>query len=277
MGERLNRESKIGVSALLLVIDVGNTNIVVGVYREEVLEHHWRLRTLRDETEDEIGLHIKSLLADGGLRLDDIDDVIISSVVPPLMPAFERMCQRYFGQPPMIVSADLVPSLPILYDTPRDVGADRLVDAVAAIEEYGYPLIIVDLGTANTFSVIDEKGQYLGGVIMPGIQISTEALFQRAAKLPRIELVKPPSVIGQNTVHAMQSGMIFGSIGQVDGIIKRIREELPLPYRVVATGGISELVCSESEWIDVVDPLLTLKGLRHIWKMNSGNNREGEK
>ncbi len=253
---------------MILVLDVGNTNIVVGVYDGIVLRHHWRLRTVRDQTEDELGIHIKSLFSDVNLSPSVIDGVAISSVVPPLMPALERMAEQYFHLKPLVVSADIKTNLPIDYDSPKDVGADRIVNAVAAIAEYGAPLIIVDFGTATTFCVVDENGRYLGGLIAPGIHISTEALFQRAAKLPRIELVKPPTVIGKNTVSAMQAGVIYGFIGQVDGLVRRIKEELRLDYTVVATGGLAELVSSESNAVDIVDPNLTLKGLRLLYTMN---------
>lgn len=253
---------------MILVMDVGNSHIVLGVYDELILRHHWRITTIRDRTEDELGLLVKSLFSDAQLDPSMIDGVIISSVVPPLMPALEKMARHYFQTQPLVVTHEIDTGLPIAYDNPRDVGADRIVNAVAAKELYGEPLIIVDFGTATTFCVVDEQGVYQGGIITPGIKISAEALFQRTAKLPRIELASPPSVIGKNTVSAMQSGVIYGYIGLVDGIIMRIREELPLPYTVVATGGLAEMICSDSEHIHIIDPDLTLKGLRILWERN---------
>ena len=250
---------------MILVIDVGNSNIVLGVYDDMILRHHWRITTIRDRTEDELGLLVKSLFSEANLEPAVIDGVVMSSVVPPLMPALEKMVQHYFHVQPLIVTHETDTGLPIAYDNPRDVGADRIVNAVAAKELYGAPLIIVDFGTATTFCVIDDQGVYQGGIITPGIKIAAEALFQRTAKLPRIELVLPSSVIGKNTVSAMQSGVIYGYISLVDGIVDRIRDELPLPYTVVATGGLAELICSDSEHIHVIDPELTLKGLRILW------------
>ncbi|MDI3328277.1 MAG: type III pantothenate kinase [Alicyclobacillaceae bacterium] len=253
---------------MLLAMDVGNTNIVLGVYKGKELLYHWRIATVRDRTEDELGMMVKSLFADCGVSPEDIDGVAISSVVPPLMLALDRMSRKYFHKKPLIVEPGIRTGLPIKMENPREVGADRIVNAVGAIELYGPPLIIVDFGTATTFDVINERGEYLGGPIAPGIAISVEALFQRAAKLPRIELVKPPSVLGRNTVTMMQSGVIYGFVGQVDGLVNRIREELPLPYRVIATGGLADLVSSESRTIDEVNPYLTLQGLRIIWERN---------
>jgi type III pantothenate kinase len=253
---------------MIFVMDVGNTNITLGVYRGEQLVHHWRIATIRERTDDEHAVMIQNLFAMANLSFAQIDGIAISSVVPPLMNALESMCIKYFKKKPLIVGPGVKTGLSIKYENPREVGADRIVNAVAAIEIYGPPLIIVDFGTATTFCVIDEAGQYLGGIIAPGIQISTEALFQRAAKLPRIELVKPSSVIGRNTITSMQSGVIYGFVGQVDGLVNRIRQELPLPFQVIATGGLAELVASESRTIDKTDPFLTLAGLRMIYERN---------
>ncbi|GEN34551.1 type III pantothenate kinase [Aneurinibacillus danicus] len=253
---------------MLFVIDVGNTNIVLGVYEGDELKHNWRISTDRGKTADEFGMLIKSLLADKGLTFSDIEGIIISSVVPPLMFPLEKMCHKYFDIKPMVIGPGLKTGLNIKAENPREVGADRIVNAVAAIHYYGTPLIVVDFGTATTFCFIDEEGGYHGGAIAPGIGISTEALYSRAAKLPRIELVKPPSVIGRNTIHAMQSGIIYGFVGQVDELVRRMKAEVAKELRVIATGGLAELIGSESNEIDIVDPWLTVKGLRLIYNRN---------
>ncbi|MGB8956166.1 MAG: type III pantothenate kinase [Tumebacillaceae bacterium] len=253
---------------MILVLDVGNTNITLGVYKDHELLTHWRIATVRDRTEDEMGILIKSLFLDRGLDPKDIEGIAISSVVPPLMFALEKMSIKYFGHKPITVGPGVKTGLNIKYENPREVGADRIVNAVAALERYGAPLIIVDFGTATTFCVLNEKGDYMGGVVAPGISISTEALFQRAAKLPRIEITKPASVVGRNTVSSMQSGVLYGFTGQVDGIVQRIKREFDLPFKVVATGGLSGLIASESYEIEIKDDNLTLDGLRLIWDMN---------
>lgn len=253
---------------MILVLDVGNTNITLGVYKGQDLIAHWRLATVRERTEDELGILIKMLFADKGLDPAQVEGIAISSVVPPLMFALEKMSVKYFGHKPITVGPGVKTGLNIKYENPREVGADRIVNAVAALERYGPPLIIVDFGTATTFCVLNESGDYMGGVVAPGIAISTEALFQRAAKLPRIEITRPASVVGRNTVTSMQSGVLYGFAGQVDGIVSRIKSEFDLPFKVVATGGLSGLISAESDQIDIKDDNLTLDGLRLIWDRN---------
>lgn len=253
---------------MLLVIDVGNTNVVVGVFEGENLLDHWRISTIRDRTTDEYGVAIMNLFHFNGLNPDDVEAVIISSVVPPLMPAMERVSLRYFKTEPIIIGPGTKTGMAIKYDNPREVGADRIVNAVSAYEKYGGPLIVIDFGTATTYCAINEKGEYLGGAIAPGIGISAEALFQRAAKLPRIEIRNPGQVICKNTVSSMQSGTLFGYVGQVEGIVERMKKELKGNPKVIATGGLASLIAAETGCINVVEPLLTLKGLRLLYEKN---------
>lgn len=250
------------------MLDVGNTNTVLGVYEEDELKFHWRIETSRNKTEDEYGMVIKSLFQHVGITFDQIEGIIISSVVPPIMFSLEQMCQKYFNIKPMIVGPGMKTGLNIKYENPREVGADRIVNAVAAIHEYGSPLIIVDFGTATTYCYIDEDGHYMGGAIAPGITISTEALYSRAAKLPRIEIIRPDHIVGKNTVSAMQAGILYGYVGQVDGIVNRMKEQSKKQPTVVATGGLAPLIGEEAQSIDIIDPLLTLKGLCLIYKRN---------
>lgn len=253
---------------MILVMDTGNTNIVLGVYDQDQLKHHWRMETHRHKTEDEYAMQVKALFTHVGLTFDKITGIIISSVVPPVVYPLEQMCRNYFNQKPLVVGPGIKTGLNIKYENPREVGADRIVNAVAAIEDYGGPLIIVDFGTATTYCFINSDGDYIGGAIAPGIGISMEALFDRAAKLPRIELVRPDHVVGKNTVSAMQSGVVFGYVGQVEGIVARMKAQSEEEPTVVATGGLADLIASESTVIDVVDNYLTLKGLYLIYKRN---------
>lgn len=256
------------VRIVIFVLDVGNTNIVLGVYHNENLIHHWRMHTNRYKTEDEYALEIKALYQHVGLTFEDIKGIIISSVVPPLMLTLEKMCKKYFRVKPLIVGPGIKTGLNIKYDNPREVGADRIVNAVAAIHEYGSPLIIVDFGTATTFCFINEKGEYMGGAIAPGVGISTEALYSRAAKLPRIEITHVDDVVGKNTVAAMQAGILYGFVGQVEGIVQRMMKKTKKEPTVIATGGLANLIASETDIIDIVDQELTLKGLHLIYKRN---------
>jgi type III pantothenate kinase len=253
---------------MLLVIDVGNTNTSLGVYRGSELVAHWRLTTNRARTVDEYGVHARNLFEFAGLDFKAISAIAIASVVPPLNYTLKTMAETYFNLSPVFVDSDTDTGLTILYEPASDVGADRIVDAVAAIEKYGAPCIIVDFGTATTFDVINEKGEYLGGVITPGIMISSDALFERAAKLPRVDIKRPQKVVGSSTTTAMQSGLYHGYTALVDGVLKKIIDEVAgagEPPRVIATGGLAPLIATGSEYIEHVDDTLTLDGLRLIY------------
>ncbi|KAB3533806.1 type III pantothenate kinase [Alkaliphilus serpentinus] len=254
---------------MILVFDVGNTNIVMGVYQATDLLDSWRIATDKDKTSDEYEMVIHQLFQISQINIKDVKDVIISSVVPNIMYSLEHAIRKLFNLEPLVVGPGVKTGMNIKYDNPKQVGADRIVNAVAAYDKYKGPLIIVDFGTATTFCAISEKGDYLGGTISPGIKISSDALFQRAAKLPRVELVKPGQVICKNTVTSIQSGIIYGYVGLVEYIIKKMMQELKgNSIKVVATGGLSTLIASETDYIHIVDKLLTLDGLRIIYDRN---------
>lgn len=252
---------------MLFVIDVGNTNIVMGIYRGNQLIKNWRIRTERNTTEDEFGVLAINLFSGSGINQSDIKETIISCVVPPIVNVLEAFCRNYLGHAPLWINAQSVTQMPILYHNPGEVGADRIVNGVAAFERYKTSLIVIDFGTATTFDAISEKGEYLGGAISPGIVISSEALFLNASKLPRVEILKPPeTVIGKDTISSIQAGIIWGYAGLVDGIVKRMKAEMPVTPKVIATGGLSPLIKDVSETIETIEPDLPLEGLRIIYE-----------
>ncbi|MCG3172081.1 MAG: Type III pantothenate kinase [Myxococcota bacterium] len=254
---------------MLLAVDVGNTNIVAGVFDGARLMGHWRLSSSRNRTGDEYTFILRGLLRDSGVDPEKIDGAIISNVVPPIQRVLEEMIQNAFGLKSLVVGPGIKTGMQILYDNPREVGADRIVNAVAAYEEYQQACIVVDFGTATTFDAVNSEGAYMGGAIAPGIGISMEALFQRASKLPRVELTRPPHVIGRNTVTSMQAGLLYGYVGQVDEIVRRMKAEMDTAkLTVVATGGLAQLVSQESTTINKVSPFLTLEGLRILYNRN---------
>ncbi len=253
---------------MLLAIDIGNTNVVLGVFDKEKLVEHWRVGTNTQITPDEYAMTLKDLFGFAGIEFRQIDGVIISTVVPPLLPVMTEMSRKYYHIEPMIVSNELKTGITIRYDNPKEVGADRIVNAAAAYKIYGGPIIIVDFGTATTFCAVTKDGEYLGGAICPGIKISAEALFQRASKLPRFELTKPKKVIGADTISAMQAGIIYGYAGLVDGIVERMKDELSRDAKVIATGGLAELVSPETRSIKEIKPQLTLDGLLLLYNIN---------
>jgi type III pantothenate kinase len=257
----------------LLAIDVGNTNIVLGVYAGEQLQHSWRLATQRERTSDELGIWITQLFAHSQIDTSQVGAVVVASVVPPLTRMTAEMVERYFKLKPLIVDGETKTGMPILYENPSEVGADRIVNGIGAYERYGRkearPVIVVDFGTATTFDAITARGEYLGGVICPGIQISADALFQRAARLPRIDVRKPRQVIGRTTVGSMESGLFYGYVGMVEALVQRIRAELGPTAVCVSTGGLADVISPETSAIQEVDPELTLRGLRIVWERNT--------
>ena len=257
---------------MLLAIDVGNTNIVLGVFDGAELVQSWRLQTVRERTSDELGLLVDGLFAHSRIERVQIRAVIIGSVVPPLTGTIRDMAQRYFGVPALIVEPGVNTQMPILYENPAEVGADRIVNGIAAFERFGRsaarPMVVVDFGTATTLDAITAKGEYLGGAICPGVQISADALFQRAARLPRIDVRKPPRVIGRTTVGAMEAGLFWGYVGMVEGLVRRMSDELGGQALCIATGGLAEVIAPETSLIEHVDADLTLHGLRLVWERN---------
>ena len=253
---------------MILTMDIGNTNTVLGLYEGEELKTHWRVSTDRSKTPDEYGMLFKSLFESADINNEDVNSIIISSVVPPILRILKKSSYRYFNVKPLVIGPGVKTGMNIKTDNPKEVGADRIVNAVAGHQLYKGPLIIVDFGTATTFCAISKNGEYLGGAIAPGMGISSEALFNQSAKLPRIELIEPGKAIGKNTIDGMKSGIVYGFVGQVEYLVKKFKKELSEKATVIATGGLVSLIAAETETIDHVEPFLTLKGLKHIANIN---------
>jgi len=253
---------------MILVFDIGNSNIVMGTYEGKKLLKHWRISTDRQKTGDEYGMLINDLFRYQGISMKDVTAIVISSVVPPLVVPMVKMCERYFNIRPLVVGPDIKTGIKIHYENPGAIGADRIVNVVGAYEEYGGPLIVIDIGTATTFDVVAENGDFLGGAIAPGMGASADALFQFTAKLPRVELVPPPKIIATNTIQGMQAGIVFGYVGQIDTIVRKIKKEFGGEMKVVATGGFASMIMGESDTIDEIDHFLTLAGLRVLYERN---------
>ncbi len=255
---------------MLATIDVGNTNTTLGLYKNGELGPRWRFATNHQSMPDEYGLQFISMFNHAGIQVEQLSGICMASVVPPLTGIMQEACSKYLKQEPLVVDAGVKTGVRILYEDPKAVGADRIVDAAAVQKLYGGPACVVDFGTGTTFDAINENGEYLGGAIAPGIGIAAEALFARAAKLMRVDLQRPPSVIGRNTTHAMQSGLLYGYVGLVEGLVARFRVELGPEMKVIATGGLAEVVAKETDVLEIIAPWLTLDGLQIIWEMNRG-------
>jgi type III pantothenate kinase len=255
-------------SPMLLAIDIGNTNLTIGLYEGDQLAYHWRLATDHLRMPDEYGMQLLGLLGHAGRTLADLTGISLSSVVPPLTGSVTQACREYLKQEPLVVDTGIKTGIRIRYEDPKAVGADRVCDAVAVMNLYGGPACVIDFGTATTFNALTKEGDYLGGAITAGINLAAEALFTRAAKLAPIDLQRPPSVIGRNTTHAMQSGLIFGHVSMVEGMVERFRRELGPDMKVIATGGLAEIVAKETPVIQIIAPWLTLDGLRFVWELN---------
>lgn len=260
---------------MLLVIDIGNSNIVMGTYVDKKLMKHWRISTDRQKTGDEYGMLINELFNYQGVELKEVENIIMSSVVPPLVVPMTKMCERYFKIHPLIVGPGIKTGIKLNYENPRAIGADRIVNVIGAFEQYGGNLIVIDIGTATTFDVVAENGDFLGGAIAPGIATSADALFNQTAKLPKVELVAPKNIVCHNTIQGMQAGIIYGYVGQIDEVVRRIREELNQPnMKVIATGGFAKMIARESKTIEKVDHFLTLTGLRVLYERNKNETRQ---
>jgi len=253
---------------MLLTIDVGNTNVTLGLYDGDTLGPRWRLATEQHRMADEYGILLVNLFQHAGRSPADVQGIALASVVPPLTCTFVAVCENYFGQAPFVIDAGVKTGVRIKYDDPKQVGADRVVDAAAVQKLYGGPACVVDLGTATTFDAISAEGDYLGGAIAPGIGIAADALFQRTAKLPKVDLQVPPAAIGRNTVHALQSGLLFGYVGLVEGMVARFRKELGPDMKAIATGGLASVIAGQTSVIDHIAPWLTLDGLKIVWELN---------